>query len=58
MKFYFCFFRYVTPREAVGERGADLVVVGRGITGAEDPGIEASLYRKEAWEAYLERTTV
>ncbi len=44
--------RYSSPRAAVLERGADLVIVGRGISGALDPTAEAERYRQEAWQAY------
>jgi orotidine-5'-phosphate decarboxylase len=44
--------RYSSPRAAVLERGADLVIVGRGISGALDPAAEAERYRQEAWQAY------
>jgi len=50
--------RYVSPRCAVLERQADLVIVGRGITSKQDTAKEAALYRKEAWEALRERGTV
>jgi orotidine-5'-phosphate decarboxylase len=48
--------RYTSPRGAVLERGADLIIVGRGITGASDPAGQAERYRQEAWQAYLART--
>ena len=48
--------RYTSPRAAVLDRGADLIIVGRGITWAQDPAGEAELYRQEAWQAYLART--
>ena len=37
--------RYVTPRSAVLDRGADVIIVGRGITGASDPLQTARQYR-------------
>lgn len=48
--------RYITPRSAVLERGADLIIVGRGICGSAEPAAEAERYRQEAWQAYRERT--
>jgi len=45
--------RYSSPSEAVLGKGADLIIVGRGVTGAEDPKLEAERYRSKAWEAYL-----
>ncbi|XP_042865617.1 uridine 5'-monophosphate synthase-like [Penaeus japonicus] len=47
--------QYVTPRAAVLERGADIVIVGRGIREAEDPEAAAIKYKEEAFSAYLER---
>jgi orotidine-5'-phosphate decarboxylase len=46
--------RYQTPASAVG-RGADFIIVGRGIYAAADPIEAVKLYQKEGWEAYLER---
>jgi len=47
--------RYVTPRSAVLDRGADVIIVGRGITGASDPLQTARQYRSEGWAALVER---
>jgi len=47
--------RYVSPRSAVLERGADIVIVGRGITRASDPLRAAKQYRSEGWAALAER---
>lgn len=47
--------RYVTPAQAINERGADIIIVGRGITGSEDIGKSCTLYKKEAWETYIEK---
>jgi len=47
--------QYNTPRKAV-MGGADFIISGRGIYKAEN-AVEAALnYKKEGWEAYLERT--
>lgn len=46
--------QYQTPASAVS-RGADFIIVGRGIYAAEDPVEAVQLYRKEGWEAYLDR---
>lgn len=42
-----------TPAEVVGKDGVDIVIVGRGILGAEDRRKEAERYRKAAWAALL-----
>ena len=43
--------RYKTPQQAI-EDGADIIIVGRGITGAQNVKIEAEIYRKLAWDKY------
>ncbi|KAG0728404.1 Uridine 5'-monophosphate synthase [Chionoecetes opilio] len=48
---------YVSPRAAVLERGADVIIVGRGVTKAEDPAAAAQTYKEEAYAAYTERIT-
>lgn len=40
---------------AILERNADVIIVGRGITQAEDPAAAALLYKEEAFAAYEER---
>jgi uridine monophosphate synthetase len=50
--------QYNTPRKIVLEQGADVIIVGRGIIGAEDRAAEAERYRKEAWAAYEERIMI
>ncbi|KAI4122913.1 MAG: hypothetical protein LQ338_005546 [Usnochroma carphineum] len=47
--------RWRGPREVVRDEGADVVIVGRGVLGARDRGVEAERYRKEAWRGYKER---
>jgi len=47
--------QYNTPAKLVGLRGADIVIVGRGIITAGDPPSEAERYRRKAWKAYLGR---
>jgi len=47
--------RYVTPTKAVLERGADIVIVGRGITAEQDEGEACKLYKEEAWAAYKQK---
>eukprot|EP01122_Echinamoeba_exundans_P001242 TRINITY_DN1124_c0_g1_i1.p1 TRINITY_DN1124_c0_g1~~TRINITY_DN1124_c0_g1_i1.p1 ORF type:complete len:485 (+),score=72.42 TRINITY_DN1124_c0_g1_i1:28-1482(+) len=45
---------YKTPDQVVAD-GADLIIVGRGITSETDPCAAAELYRSRAWDAYLSR---
>lgn len=45
--------QYCDPACAVTERGADVIIVGRGITASPDP-VEAALrYKKAGYDAYL-----
>merc|ERR1712029_1166388 len=48
---------YVTVEEAVISKGADAVIVGRGITSVENELLasEAKKYQEEEWAAYLKR---
>lgn len=47
--------QYVTPEKALGENGADIIIVGRGILAADDPLLEAQKYRQAGWEIYKKR---
>ncbi|XP_057658166.1 uridine 5'-monophosphate synthase [Diorhabda carinulata] len=47
--------KYNSPDTVVLEKGADIAVVGRGITKASDPVTASELYRKLLWEAYEKR---
>ena len=47
--------QYNSPHHVVLERGADIAVVGRGITEAESPASAAKLYRDSLWAAYQQR---
>ena len=47
--------QYNTPEKAVIEKGADIIIVGRGITQAEDPEDKAKEYQERGWRALLER---
>ena len=44
--------QYQSPARAVG-RGADFLIVGRGIYTGSDPVASAEAYRKAGWDAYL-----
>ncbi|KAK3908709.1 Uridine 5'-monophosphate synthase [Frankliniella fusca] len=50
--------QYNSPDHVVLERGADIAVVGRGITEADSPSDAAKLYRDLLWKAYEERVAV
>ena len=45
---------YREPRETV-KGGSDVIIVGRGITGAKDIHAVVARYQQEGWEGYLER---
>ena len=47
--------QYNTPEKAVIEKGADIIIVGRGITEAEDPEEKAKEYQERGWRALLQR---
>lgn len=47
--------QYNSPHDVVLKRGADIAVVGRGITEAENPADAAKLYRDLLWSAYEQR---
>lgn len=54
--------QYNTPEHVVGKRGADVMIVGRGIYGHAGEGVEkmqavAEEYRRRGWAAYQERLT-
>jgi Orotidine 5'-phosphate decarboxylase / HUMPS family len=45
---------YRDPRDVV-RQGSDVIIVGRGITEADDVQAQAALYQDEGWKGYLER---
>lgn len=47
--------QYNTPEVVVGEKGADIAVVGRGIVSVSDPAAAAQKYQTLLWQAYLNR---
>jgi len=47
--------QYNTPSLVVGTKGTDVIIVGRGIYGADDKVAAAKAYQKAGWDAYLTR---
>ncbi|KAF9451678.1 orotidine-5'-phosphate decarboxylase [Macrolepiota fuliginosa MF-IS2] len=52
--------QYRTPDEVVRQSGCDVIIVGRGVYGADFKNVEAiraraEKYRQEGWNAYLKR---
>ncbi|XP_050593436.1 uridine 5'-monophosphate synthase isoform X1 [Bombus affinis] len=50
--------QYNTPESIVVKSGADLALVGRGITEAEDKLAATLKYKEELWAAYIKRITL
>lgn len=46
--------QYSTPADVISA-GSDVIIVGRGIYGADDPLASAKEYRQQAWNAYQTR---
>jgi len=44
---------YLSPEEVITKRGADVIIVGRGVTQAADPGLAAKLHQEAGYLAYL-----
>ena len=44
--------QYLTPEEVVGNKGCDIIIVGRGIYKAEDPLQAAKEYQQAGFDAY------
>ena len=47
--------RYLTPNEVVGNRGSDIIIVGRGIYKEDNPEVTAKKYQEAGYSAYLAR---
>jgi uridine monophosphate synthetase len=48
---------YNTPEKVILEKGADIVVVGRGIVAAKSPETQVIVYKEALWKNYLKRIT-
>lgn len=44
--------QFLTPYQAIVERGSDVIIVGRGIYASNDPLSTAKRYREAGWKAY------
>ena len=47
--------QYNTPQYVIGEKGSDVLIVGRGIYESEDTLAVATQYKNIGWEAYVKR---
>ena len=47
--------KYLSPEVAVLQNGTDIIIVGRGITQADDPSKAAKEYKEMGYNAYLKR---
>jgi len=47
--------QWITPEKIILEQGNDIIIAGRGVYQAPDPGAEAKKYRTAGWEAYQKR---
>ena len=47
--------QYNTPEVAIIERGADIIIVGRGILEDDDPLAKSKKYRQDGWNALIQR---
>ena len=47
---------YNTPNDVIAKRGSDLIIVGRGIYGSDDPRDAAQWFQEAGWHAHLSRT--
>lgn len=50
--------QYNSPEIVVKDRGADIAVVGRGITASANAGVTAKAYRDQLWSAYCDRIKI
>jgi len=45
--------QYMTPEYVMGEKGSDVIIVGRGIYQSKDPAKSAKEYQEQSWQAYM-----
>ena len=49
---------YNTPEEAILNKGADIIIVGRGILNSDNRLDQAEIYRNLAWQSLIARISL
>lgn len=47
--------QYNTPDNIIGDRGSDVIIVGRGVYQSDEVATSAASYREAGWQAYMKR---